>query len=98
MPAYLIFTRERTRNQAEYDQYHHLVGPTLAGHPVTVRAIGTRTETLEGPTPEETILLEFPTREDALAWYNSPAYESARQHRFLGADYRCLLVDGVPGK
>jgi uncharacterized protein (DUF1330 family) len=31
----------------------------------------------------------------ARAWYDSPAYEEARQHRFKGAEYRMLLVEGV---
>ncbi|WP_446718995.1 DUF1330 domain-containing protein [Halomonas sp. SH5A2] len=33
----------------------------------------------------------------ARAWYESPAYQEARQHRFQGADYRVFIVDGIEG-
>ena len=41
------------------------------------------------------VILSFPTFEEAKAWYNSPAYTEARQHRHLGADYRCFITEGV---
>jgi uncharacterized protein (DUF1330 family) len=42
--------------------------------------------------------VEFPTVADAKAWYDSPAYREVRQHRFLGADYRAVILDGIaPG-
>ena len=51
--------------------------------------------TLEG-TPLDGILVhEFPTVEDALAWYNSPAYQAALPDRQAAADYRVLIVEGV---
>jgi len=28
-------------------------------------------------------------------WYDSPLYREAREHRFKGADYRAVLVEGV---
>jgi hypothetical protein len=44
---------------------------------------------------EAVVVLEFPTMDAARAWYNSPAYLSIRKHRFKGAEYRCVLVQGV---
>jgi len=29
------------------------------------------------------------------AWYDSPAYQEVRQHRFKGAKYQAILVEGV---
>jgi hypothetical protein len=31
----------------------------------------------------------------AAAWYDSPAYREVRKHRFLGADYSAVIVEGV---
>ena len=31
----------------------------------------------------------------ARAWYDSPAYQEVAQHRFKGARYRAVLVEGV---
>ena len=39
-------------------------------------------------------LLEFPTFEEAKAWYDSPAYRKVREHRYKGADYRAVIVQG----
>ena len=38
MPAYIVFTRESTRNASELATYSQKVGATLAGHPITVLA------------------------------------------------------------
>jgi uncharacterized protein (DUF1330 family) len=31
----------------------------------------------------------------ARAWYDSPAYQAAVKHRFLGADYRVFITEGL---
>ena len=41
------------------------------------------------------MIVEFPTFEDAKKWYDSLAYREAREHRFKGAKYRAVLVQGV---
>jgi uncharacterized protein (DUF1330 family) len=28
-------------------------------------------------------------------WYESPAYQEARAHRFKGANYRAVIVEGL---
>jgi uncharacterized protein (DUF1330 family) len=53
------------------------------------------TEALEGKAPDGIILLQFPTVEDAKAWYSSPHYQAAIPHRKKGADYRVMIVQGV---
>jgi uncharacterized protein (DUF1330 family) len=40
------------------------------------------------------VILEFPTFEEAKAWYDSPAYRKVREHRYKGADYRAVIVQG----
>ena len=65
------------------------------GHPVTVLAAYGRQEVIEGPDVEGVVILEFPTFEAAKAWYDSPAYRKVREHRFRGADYRAVIVEGV---
>ncbi len=38
MPAYAIFIKESTTNQADLDHYSTLAGPSLGGHPAKVLA------------------------------------------------------------
>jgi len=90
MVAYIVFTREKTRDQEELDT----VSSSLTGHAVTTRAFYGRQEVLEGAAVEGVVILEFPTFEEAKVWYDSPAYRKVREHRYKGADYRAILVEG----
>jgi uncharacterized protein (DUF1330 family) len=94
MAAYIVFTRETTRDASELATYMEQVGSTLAGHPVTVLAAYGRQEVLEGPEVEGVVVLKFPSFEEAKAWYDSPAYRKVREHRFRGSEYRAVIVEG----
>jgi uncharacterized protein (DUF1330 family) len=39
--------------------------------------------------------MEFPSMQEAKAWYDSPAYREVREHRFKGAEYRGVIVEGL---
>jgi uncharacterized protein (DUF1330 family) len=95
MTAYIVFQRDRTKDQAELDTYSKNVGPAMEGHTFKAHAVYGAHEVLEGPPVEGVVILSFPTFEAAKAWYDSPAYTEVRQHRFKGADYRAVIVQGV---
>ena len=95
MATYMIFTRESTSSAEELATYSAKVPPTLAGRPMTPHVVYGKHEVLEGPPIEGVVVLEFPTAADAKAWYDSPAYGEAREHRFKGAEYRVVMVEGV---
>lgn len=95
MTAYAIFVRDSTTDSEALKTYGQLAGPTLAGHNAkALVAYGTH-EVLEGPEVEGIVVIEFPTMEAAKAWYDSPSYREAREHRFKGADYRAVIVQGL---
>jgi uncharacterized protein (DUF1330 family) len=95
MAAYVIFIRESVRDQAELDVYAQKAPAAMAGHAVTPLAVYGRHEVIEGPEVQGVVILRFPSFEKAKAWYDSPAYREAREHRFKGADYRAVIVEGV---
>ena len=95
MAAYIVFIRESTHNAAELETYSQEVGATLAGHPITVLAAYGHHEVLEGPDVEGVVIMEFPSFDEAKAWYDSPAYHQVRKHRFRGTDYRAVIVEGI---
>lgn len=95
MAAYLIFIRDKTTDAAELATYSGLAGASMAGHAATPHVVYGPHEVLEGPEIEGVVVVSFATREEAKAWYDSPAYTAARQHRFKGADYRVVLVQGL---
>jgi uncharacterized protein (DUF1330 family) len=98
MVAYVIFIKERTRNPREIDLYKEMAPAAMAGQPITFRVAHGRKEVVEGADFEDMMMLEFPTFGEATAWYNSPAYQAASEHRFKGADYRAIIVEGVAPK
>jgi uncharacterized protein (DUF1330 family) len=95
MVAYVVFTRERMRNSEEYELYREKARPANAGHALKPLALYGNHETLEGPEIEGAVILEFPSMEAARAYYHSPAYQEAVKHRFLAADYRVFIVEGI---
>ena len=95
MSAYLIFTRQKTLDEAEMKIYWDNIRATFEGHQVKVLVNYGRLEVLEGDTVEGIVLAEFPSFEAAKAWYESPSYQAIRHHRLQGAIYRGLLVQGV---
>ena len=95
MSTYLIFTRDKTIDQRELDIYSKEAGATLVGHEAQVLAFYGPHEDLEGSITEGTVILQFPNKVAAKAWYESPAYKRAREHRFKGAKFRVTLVEGI---
>jgi uncharacterized protein (DUF1330 family) len=49
----------------------------------------------EGAEAEGVAIIQFPTFEKAKAWYESPTYQEAIQHRFRGGDYNIVIVEGI---
>ena len=95
MSAYIIFMRERTRDPSEFETYSKKAPAAMVGHAVTPLAVYGRQEVLEGLEVEGVAILEFPSFDEAKAWYDSPAYREAREHRFRGADYRAIIVESL---
>ncbi len=95
MSAYVVFTREKTLDLNELTTYWEQVRSTFAGHPIKVLAAYGKHEVLEGLNTEGVVIAEFPDVATAKAWYQSPAYQAARQHRVKGAVYRGIIVEGV---
>ena len=42
-----------------------------------------------------TVLLEFPSKAYASAWYNSAEYQQLAQHRFAAADGNDIMIKGL---
>jgi uncharacterized protein (DUF1330 family) len=95
MATYIVFTRESTQDQTELDAYQAKVGASFAGHPIKVLAAYGPQQVLEGSAPEGVVIVEFPDTPSARAWYDGPEYQAVVQHRFRGATYRAVLVEGA---
>jgi uncharacterized protein (DUF1330 family) len=95
MSAYLVFTRTRTIDRKELEQYWAGVKETMRGHPIEVLVAYGNHEVLEGDPIEGVVIAKFPDAMAAKTWYDSEAYQSVAKHRRLGAIYHGLVVEGV---
>lgn len=95
MPAYVLYLGDVT-DPERYEEYkvHAAASIAAAGGRYIVR--GGEVEVLEGELPAgRTVVLEFPTRAAALAWYRSDDYEAARRLRLGAATATMYVVDGI---
>ena len=95
MSAYII--ADVTVTDAEkMAQYREWSTKAMQEHSAEVLVRGGAFEVLEGPwTPSRLVLLKFPTREQAKAFYNSQTYTHARSVREGAGIMRMIVVDGV---
>ena len=95
MPAYFVAVRSRIKDPAELKIYAEKSPASAAGRSIKRLATSTnRIRSTAGAIPDGASILEFPTFEEAEAWYDSPAYRKVREHRYKGADYRAIIVEG----
>ena len=95
MPAYVVFIRDRITDPAEFAVYRQKAAAARGDHPLKRLVFDGNLEILEGDPADGVVILEFPDMAAAHAWYDSPAYQEAKEHRLRGADHRVLLVQGV---
>ena len=56
---------------------------------------GSELEVIEEPFPGSLVVIEFPDRESARAWYRSSAYQEILPLRIQHSDGSAAIVDGV---
>jgi uncharacterized protein (DUF1330 family) len=96
MSAYVVFIRDRIKDPKELELYGQKGANSADGHALKALAVYGAGETWEGPKADGVVILEFPTLQEARNWYHSPVYQAASVHRIRGADYRVMLVEGLP--
>jgi uncharacterized protein (DUF1330 family) len=95
MAAYLIADVEVTDPKG-YEEYRQWVPALIAAHGGRYLARGGAVEVLEGDwMPRRTVILEFPSRDDLLAFYRDPAYQPLIKIRQAASNSRLVMIDGV---
>ena len=96
MPAYVV-VQISVEDPLAYEQYKVLAPPSIAAYGGRYVVRGGRSEVLEGAwQPPRLVILEFPTRGQARAWWNSPEYAPAKALRQQCAQTEMLLIEGSP--
>jgi uncharacterized protein (DUF1330 family) len=95
MPAYWV-ARSKINDPVEYKKYTDPLPAILARHGGKVLARGGKYRIMEGPeTFHRFVVIEFPTFEQAVACFESKAYQEAAQFRRGGAGIvENVIVEG----
>ena len=96
MSAYLVVDIE-IHDRERYETYKRMAPPSIALYGGRYLTRGGETAVLEGDwTPKRFVILEFPTMEQAQAWWSSPEYAEAKALRQSIATTRMVLTEGLP--
>lgn len=96
MTAYAVAVIRETRFGPEIKEYLQRIDATLAPYSGRYRVHGGPYEPLEGTWSSDLVIIEFPSMEQAKAWYDSDAYAAIRPLRTAHTEGDVLLVQGVP--
>ncbi len=80
-----------------YREYLEKVPCLVAKHGGRYRVRGGEHQTLEGDwVPNRLVIVEFPNREAALAFYRDPEYDPVKAIRTRTTESNLIIVDGIP--
>ncbi len=95
MAAYVI-SDVTARDPGAWQAYRTRAAASIARHGGRYLVRGGAVELLEGAwNPRLIVVVEFPSREQAQAWYRSPEYAEALAVRDMALERHLILVDGV---
>ena len=96
MPAYLVVEVD-VHDSKRYEDYKAMVPPSLEAYGGRFLVRGGKVENLEGDwAPQRFVLVEFPSVEQAKAWWASAGYAEAKALRQATATTQMIVVAGVP--
>ena len=92
----LVIVQENLKDPVMFETYRKEVMPTLAPFGAKFLVRGGALTVREGQWPyERTVVLEFPSRAQAEAWYDSPAYQKILPLRLNSTTCNFVIVDAV---
>jgi uncharacterized protein (DUF1330 family) len=92
MPA-LWIAHVTVTDEDAYGQYAKLAGPAIADHGGKFLARGARFVQLEGKERPRNVVARFPSLEEAVACYNSTAYQEALSHAKNASERELMVVE-----
>jgi uncharacterized protein (DUF1330 family) len=97
VPAYVVVSVD-VKDPVRYEDYKGMVPASLAAYGGRFLVRGGAVQVREGQwSPKRLVILEFPSLERALAWYDSPEYAEAKALRQATASAELLIVEGHTG-
>ncbi|MGB3387602.1 MAG: DUF1330 domain-containing protein [Pseudaminobacter sp.] len=95
MTSYAVAHLRNVEMGPDIVAYLEAIDATLAPFQGRFIIHGGRKDELEGSFPSDLIMIAFPDREAARAWYGSPAYQAILPKRTGSSQGEVFLIDGV---
>ena len=96
MTAYAIATLN-IHDRDTYAKYEADFMSVFAQFAGKVLAVDETPETLEGEWPfTRTVIIEFPSKQDLRAWYESDGYQRILKHRLDASTGNVVVLDALP--
>ena len=95
MAAYVIVQVD-VKDAVRYEDYKRLVPAGLAKFGGHFLVRGGKTHTMEGTwAPQRFVIVEFPSVDQAKAWWSSPEYAEAKALRQATAESQMIIAEGI---
>jgi uncharacterized protein (DUF1330 family) len=92
-----IINNMTIHDRAAYDTYLRAFMGVFRKYDGEVLVAANAPSPVEGEWPyDRTIVLRFPSREEALRWSESPEYKEIAHHRWKGTKSNVVILDGFP--
>jgi uncharacterized protein (DUF1330 family) len=96
MPKGYVIGQMQVKDPETYEKYRSKVAPTVAEFGGRFLVRGGTMESVEGNAPlPRIVVLEFPSLEQARAWYNSPGYQAIVGLRTGASEGHLFMAEGV---
>ena len=94
--AHYIVAEITITDREEYARYEAGFMAIFSRYQGKMLAVEEQPELLEGQWPHSrTVLVEFPDREQAMAWYQCEHYQALAQHRKRASSGNLVLIKGL---
>ena len=95
MPVYVV-AQGRIQDREKLNEYVGKAIPTIAAHGGKVLGFDESPEVIEGKVDlPRTVILEFDSKEQFRAWYDSPGYQEILPLRLASAPGTMVVVEGL---
>ena len=95
--AVYVMAQIQIRDRGRYGQYEVGFMDIFRQYQGKVLSVDEAPQILKGEWPHtRTVLIEFPSREEANAWYESEEYQALARHRQAASVSHIALLNGLP--
>ena len=95
MPTYIVAQID-IRDRDRYSKYEAGFVEIFLKYRGRILSVDEDPQVLEGSWPfTRTVLIEFPSDADAVAWYESDEYQTLAEHRFASSEGNIAMLTGL---